>query len=520
MFYKVKINIPLLDAIKQIPKYTKFLKELCLHKRKKMKGSVEVGALTKNEEFTTGAQALPKKRRDPRIFSVTCTIGECPFANAMLDLGASINVISTSIYKSLNFGDLEPTGMTIQLAKKSVVEPFGVLEDVLVQVNELIFPADFYMLDMEDETFKKGSTLILRIPFLMTARTKIDVHARMLSTEFGDTLTIPSGIDLIDELVEEYFQLDNHSGDIDNFAEKANSIGYLGSISGEEADYAESEEVHNLFDSMDNNNDIVDLDFEVELLEVLDQVCKHENLECSIEAEVQVAETESYAHHNSQLFSQPKTTETERGPKSSRAKRQRSTPTYLYKCMSSPRINLSICMHRILMEEVAKPIRQQQRRMSPTIFDVVKKEVIKLLAIGIIYPISDSQWVNPVQVVPKKSGMTNSWRVCIDYKRLNQATHKDHFPLPFIDQVLGKLSRKSHYCFLDGFSGYVQIHIALEDQHKTTFTCPFGTFAYTRMPFGLCNAPNTALHDKHLLGSAIGLHGGIHGRLHPVCRFT
>ncbi|RDX98236.1 Retrovirus-related Pol polyprotein from transposon 17.6, partial [Mucuna pruriens] len=85
----------------------------------------------------------------------------------------------------------------------------------------------------------------------------------------------------------------------------------------------------------------------------------------------------------------------------------------------------------------------------------------------------------------------NSWRVCIDYRRLNQATHKDHFPLPFIDQVLEKLAGKSHYCFLDGFSGYMQIHIAPEDQHKTTFTYPFGTFAYTRIPFVLCNAPST-----------------------------
>ncbi|RDX71946.1 Retrovirus-related Pol polyprotein from transposon 17.6, partial [Mucuna pruriens] len=88
----------------------------------------------------------------------------------------------------------------------------------------------------------------------------------------------------------------------------------------------------------------------------------------------------------------------------------------------------------------------------------------------------------------------NSWRVYIDYRRLNQETRKDHFPLPFIDQMLEKLAGKSHYCFLDGFSGYMQIHIAPEDQHKTTFTCPFGTFAYTRMPFGLCNAPSTFQH--------------------------
>ncbi|RDX85933.1 hypothetical protein CR513_32802, partial [Mucuna pruriens] len=193
MFQKVEINIPLFDAIKQIPKYAKFLKELCVHKRRKMKGSREIGgmvlALTKSEESTTGTLgALPKKRRDPGIFSVPCTIGECTFADAMLDLGASINVMPASIYRSLNFGDLEPTRMTIQLANRSIVQPLGVLEDVLVQVNELIFPADFYVLDMKDETSGKELTLILGRPFLMTARTKIDMHAGMLSMEFGDTL--------------------------------------------------------------------------------------------------------------------------------------------------------------------------------------------------------------------------------------------------------------------------------------------------------------------------------------------
>ncbi|RDX95407.1 hypothetical protein CR513_22078, partial [Mucuna pruriens] len=144
MFQKVEINIPLLDAIKQISKYAKFLKELCVHKRKKMKEGVEVGGivstLTRNEDFTVGAQqALLKKCRDTGIFSVPCIIGDCTFVNAMLDLGASINVMPMSIYKSLNFGDLEPTRMTIQLANRSVVQPLGILEDVLVQVNELIF---------------------------------------------------------------------------------------------------------------------------------------------------------------------------------------------------------------------------------------------------------------------------------------------------------------------------------------------------------------------------------------------
>jgi len=83
------------------------------------------------------------------------------------------------------------------------------------------------------------------------------------------------------------------------------------------------------------------------------------------------------------------------------------------------------------------------------------------------------------------------WRVCIHYRKLNAVTRKDHFPLPFMDQMLERLARHSYYCFLDGYSCYTQIFIAPEDQDKTTFTCPLGTFAFRRMPFGLCNAPAT-----------------------------
>nr|CAN62323.1 hypothetical protein VITISV_018463 [Vitis vinifera] len=129
-----------------------------------------------------------------------------------------------------------------------------------------------------------------------------------------------------------------------------------------------------------------------------------------------------------------------------------------------------VCTHHIYIEEEAKPIRQLQRRLNPHLQEVVRAEVLKLLQAGIIYLISDSPWVSPTQVVPKK---------------------KDHFPLPFIDQVLERVSGHPFYCFLDGYSGYFQIEIDVEDQEKTTFTCPFGTYAYRRMPFGLCNAPAT-----------------------------
>ncbi|GJV88322.1 reverse transcriptase domain-containing protein [Tanacetum coccineum] len=169
-------------------------------------------------------------------------------------------------------------------------------------------------------------------------------------------------------------------------------------------------------------------------------------------------------------------------------------------------INPEFCTHKILMEEDYAPAVQHQRRVNPKIHDVIKKEVEKLLEAGLIYPISDSPWVSPIHCVPKKGGMTvvvneeneliptrlvTGWRVCIDYRKLNEATRKDHFPLPFMDQMLERLAGNEYYCFLDGFSGYFQIPIDPRDQEKTTFTCPYGTFAYRRMPFGLCNAPGT-----------------------------
>nr|GEV86469.1 reverse transcriptase domain-containing protein [Tanacetum cinerariifolium] len=169
-------------------------------------------------------------------------------------------------------------------------------------------------------------------------------------------------------------------------------------------------------------------------------------------------------------------------------------------------IDPRFCTHKILMEEDFKPSVQSQRRIDPKIYEVIKKEVLKLLDAGMIYPISDSPWVSPIHCVPKKRGITmvaneenelipirlvTGWRLCIDYWKLNEATRKDHFPLPVMDQMLERLAGNEFYCFLDGFSGYFQIRINPQYQEKMTFTCPYGTFAYRRMPFGLCNAPGT-----------------------------
>ncbi|RVW91318.1 Retrovirus-related Pol polyprotein from transposon 297 [Vitis vinifera] len=286
---QVKVNIPLLDMIKQVPTYAKFLKDLCTIKR----------GLTVNKKAFLTEQVVEK---------------------ALLDLGASVNLLPYSVYKQLGLGELKPTAITLSLADRSVKIPRGHQENCLMEVLKRC---------------KKA-------------------------------------------------------------------IGW------------------------------------------------------------QISDLKG--------------------------------------------ISPLVCTHHIYMEEEAKPIRQFQRRLNPHLQEVVRAEVLKLLQAGIIYPISDSPWVSPTQVVPKKSGitvvqnekgeeittrLTSGWRVCIDYRKLNAVTRKDHFPLPFIDQVLERVSGHPFYCFLDGYSGYFQIEIDLADQEKTTFTCPFGTFAYRRMPFGLCNAPAT-----------------------------
>ena len=131
-----------------------------------------------------------------------------------------------------------------------------------------------------------------------------------------------------------------------------------------------------------------------------------------------------------------------------------------------------ICTHRIHLEEDVKPSRQPQRRLNPIIKEVVKKEVLKLLDVGVIYPIADSKWVSPTQVVPKKSRVTvvanenneliptrvtSGWKVCIDYRKLNAGIRKDHFPFPFVDQMLERVEGHEFYCFLDGTQGIIKL---------------------------------------------------------------
>ena len=166
----------------------------------------------------------------------------------------------------------------------------------------------------------------------------------------------------------------------------------------------------------------------------------------------------------------------------------------------------SICMHKILLEDNIKTSIEHQRRLNPVMKEEVRKEVLKWLNVDFIYVISNSPWVSLVHMVPRKGEFivirnekneliptrtVTEWRVCIDYKKVNTATRKDHYPLPFIEQMLDRLVGHSYYCFLNGYSSYNQIAIALEDQETTTFTCPYDTFAFRKITFGLCNAPTT-----------------------------
>ncbi|XP_045802734.1 uncharacterized protein LOC123896385 [Trifolium pratense] len=198
----------------RIPKYAKFLKDLCTHKRKlKENERVSLGRNVSafiqpktgsSANVSVISQTMPEKCDDPGVFAIPCSIGDRKFENCMLDLGAGINVMPTSIYNNLDLGPLQSTGLIVQLANRSNARPAGKVEDVLVQVNDLILPADFYILDMEGETNSSRAPIILGRPFMRTARTKVDVYDGTMSMEFGDIVAKFNIFDAMKHPVEEH----------------------------------------------------------------------------------------------------------------------------------------------------------------------------------------------------------------------------------------------------------------------------------------------------------------------------
>ncbi|RVX07778.1 Retrovirus-related Pol polyprotein from transposon 297 [Vitis vinifera] len=391
---QVKVNIPLLDMIKQVPTYAKFLKDLCTIKR----------GLTVNKKafLTEQVSAIlqcksPLKYKDPGSPTISVMIGGKVVEKALLDLGASVNLLPYSVYKQLGLGELKPTAITLSLANRSVKIPRGVIEDVLVQVDNFYYPVDFIVLDT-DPTVKEANLvpIILGRPFLATSNAIINCRNGLMQLTFGN-MTLDLNI----------FYMSKKQ------------------ITPEEEEGPE-------------------------------ELCIIDTL------------VEEHCNQNMQDKLNKSLVNFEEGG-------SKANPS------------------------ISKKVESSSTR-------VVRAEVLKLLQAGIIYPISDSPWVSPTQVVPKKSGitvvqnekgeeittrLTLGWRVCIDYRKLNAVTRKDHFPLPFIDQVLERVSGHPFYCFLDGYSGYFQIEIDLARSGKDHFYMSIGTYAYRRMPFGLCNAPAT-----------------------------
>ncbi|XP_050890921.1 uncharacterized protein LOC127096386 [Lathyrus oleraceus] len=365
VFRKVAVNIPLLDIIKQVPKYAKFLKDLCTNKRR-IKGSERVNLGRNISSFIQPKKS--SKQIDPGTFVIPCTIGDSKFENCMLDLGAGINVMPTSVYNNLCLGPLQHTGLIIQLANRSNARPAGVVEDVLVQVNDLIFPADFYILDME------GETKTSRAPIILVDDASSELFALDFPSlsGFDDIYSCSDCTDtnvcVVCAEIDAALQADTFlTGEVVTikpvFAVDAPDIPAAPSIpSTEQPPSLELKELpENLkYAYLESNEKLpviissnLDFDQEDKLLEVLK---KHKK-------------------------------------------------AIGWTLADLPGISPSMCMHRILLEDGSKTVRQPQRRLNPLILDVVKKEVTKLLQAGIIYPISDSKWVSPVQVVPKKSGL-------------------------------------------------------------------------------------------------------------------
>ena len=511
-FRKVEITLPLLDAINQVPKYAKFLKDLCTNKRK-LRGNETI--MVDENVSAVIQRRLPQKCADPGTFTIPCKIGGKFFERAMLDLGASINVMPLSIFQTLNLGALENTNVIIQLADRSNAYPEGVIEDVLVHVDQMVFPADFYILKMEDGPSNiKSAPILFGRPFLKTAKTKINMDDGSLTMEFGDevvkfniydAMKFPSeshsmcSIDVIDELAQQAFDMGN---------KEALQVVIEGCAI-EDDEFPNSEEANeaimelNALQPLPQRYELAKIDLPLSYSKLLPSIENPPTLELKL-----LPNHLKYAYLGDNetlpviIASNLSNVQEERLLRV--LKDHKSAIGWTIADIKG--ISPSTCMHRILFEDGAKPTRDPQRRLNPAMMEVVKKEILKLLDVGIIFPISDSKWVSPVHCVPKKAGITleenlkgelvstrvqNGWRMCIDYRKLNAVTRKDHFPLPFIDQMLERLAGKEFYCFLDGFSGYHQIVIAPEDQDKTTFTCPFGTFAFRKLSFGLCGAPAT-----------------------------
>ena len=469
--------MPFTEVVTQMPLYAKFLKEILSKKRR----IVEEGVM--NLTATCSAvikKNLAEKMKDPGSFTIPCVIGEFEFQKDLCDSSASINLMPLSVARKLSLGELTPTIVTLQMADRTMAKPEGVIESVLVKVGKFIFPVDFIILDMEEDS---QVPLLLGRPFLATGAALIDMQKGVLTLRVGEEaadFNLLQSLKILDTDREDYklvddVYLNNYDCYYDCNAqlpinENEMNFQYLECVN---ADFPHIslysiEKVlslkQNNMDNGDNNEEKEihqDTSTEGLVLKELPSHLKYAYLELPKSKPVIISARLSDAEEQKLLQILKNYQE-----------------SIAWSIDELKGISPSICMHKILLEENVKPSVEHQRRLNPIMKEVVRKEVLKWLNAGFIYAISDSPWVSPVHVVPKKGGFTvirnekneriptrtvTGWRVCIDYRKLNTATRKDHFPLPFIDQMLDRLAEHPHFCFLDGYSGYNQISIAPED---------------------------------------------------------
>ena len=461
-FQKLEISMPFTEVVTQMPLYAKFLKDILSKKRK----IVEEGIV--NLTATCSAvikKDLPEKMKDPGSFTIPCIIGGVEFQKALCDSGASINLMPLSVAKQLSLGEFIPTTITLQMADKSMVKPEGVLEDVMFTVGKFVFPVDFIILDMEEDS---QVPLLLGRPFLATGAALIDMQKGVLTLRVGEEaaafnlIKSMQNIDIYRENCNVVDDVYTYNPDVHNdcnaqiFINEKEIISQYIEDDYSDCPYNSFHSIETVLSLMQNKNDKGEIHQETSeeglVLKELPSHLKYAYLESPKKKPVIISARLSDAEEQRLLKI---------------LKKHKESIAWFIEELKG--ISPSICMHKILLEETSKPYVEHQRRLNPVMKEVVRKEVLKLLNASFIYAISDSPWVSPIHVVPKKGGFTvirnekneliptrtvTRWRVCIDYKKLNTATRKDHFPLPFIDQMLDRLAGHPHFCFLDGYSGY------------------------------------------------------------------
>ena len=172
--------MPFTEVVTQMPLYAKFLKDILSKKRKIAEEGIMNLIVTCSAVIKRG---LPEKMKDPGSFTIPCTIGEFELQKALCDSGSSINLMPYSVAKKLSLGEITPTTVTLQMAYGTLAKPEGIIEDVLVKVGNFIFPADFIILDMEEDL---QVPLLLRRPFLATGAALIDMRKEILTLRVGE----------------------------------------------------------------------------------------------------------------------------------------------------------------------------------------------------------------------------------------------------------------------------------------------------------------------------------------------